>query len=344
MKRSRTMFGAALVAILTFAAGAACSQSTGARQFGAQSLQVGHRLGAARTPLGLDRRRRRRPRRFERLGLRALQHSRAALGYQARAAVRLRRLEPRSDPQVRRLGQAREVVRRRAVRVPAWPPRRSRRQRLGHRQHRQGRQGPSGVQVQPRRQGADAARQGRRRRQRPGRVQRAVGRARRAERRHLRRRRPWRQQQCAHRQVRQDRQVHQDLGPEGLGSRRSRHSPCARHGFARPPVRRRSRQQPHPDLRSGRQAPRFLVAVQPAERHRHRQEGPDLRRRFRVGIGRQGPRRLEARHAHRQRRRRQGDRVHPRSGRERHLDERRRRRRGRCRRATSTAPRSARSA
>ena len=102
-----------------------------------------------------------------------------------------------------------------------------------------GQQGPPGVQVQPRRQGADDARQAGQARQRPRRIQRAVGGGDRAERRHLRRRRPWRQHQRAHREVRQGRQVHQDLGQERLGPGRTRHPACARDGFARTAVRRR---------------------------------------------------------------------------------------------------------
>ena len=69
-------------------------------------------------------------------------------------------------------------------------------------------------------------------------------------------------------------------GKKGSRPLRLRHSPCPRHGFARPPVRRRPQQQPHPDLRPGRQASRFVVAVQPSQRHRHRQERQDLRGRF----------------------------------------------------------------
>ena len=53
------------------------------------------------------------------------------------------------------------------------------------------------------------------------------------------------------------------------------YGPCAvpRPALARvrlegPPVRRRSRQPPHPDLRPGRQAPRHLVPVQPHQRPR----------------------------------------------------------------------------
>ncbi len=51
-----------------------------------------------------------------------------------------------------------------------------------------------------------------------------------------------------------------------------------------------------------------------------------------IGLGEQGARRLEARHAHRQRGGRLGHRVHSGPRRERHHDECRRRRRGRCRR------------
>ena len=67
-----------------------------------------------------------------------------------------------ADPEVRSVGQTAQELRGRHVRVPARHPRRPRRQRLGHRRARAGRQGPSGLQVQPRRQAAADARQGRR--------------------------------------------------------------------------------------------------------------------------------------------------------------------------------------
>ena len=41
-------------------------------------------------------------------------------------------------------------------------------------------------------------------------------------------------------------------------------------------------EQPHPDLRSGRQIPRRVEAVRPAERHLHRHERHDLRGRLPV--------------------------------------------------------------
>ena len=83
----------------------------------------------------------------------------------------------------------------------------------------------------------------------------------------------------------------------------------ARDRFTRPALHRRSRQQPHPDLRSGRQLPRLLVPVQPPERHLHRRRRQLVRRRLRVARRRQrGPRPgspgLAARHPHRQRARR----------------------------------------
>ena len=55
-------------------------------------------------------------------------------------------------------------------------------------------------------------------------------------------------------------------GKRGNGARRVRHAALDRDRFARPPVRRRPRQQPHPDLRSGRQVPRRMEAVRPPER------------------------------------------------------------------------------
>ena len=89
--------------------------------------------------------------------------------------------------------------------------------------------------------------------------------------------------------------------------------------FARPAVRRRSSEQPHPDLRSGRQVHRPMVPVRPAERHLHRQERHDLRRRLRIArrphqhrtAGAAADRlRLQpgrpTRHSHRQRERRFG--------------------------------------
>ena len=87
---------------------------------------------------------------------------------------------------------------------------------------RQGRQGPHRHQVQPGRQGADDARQARRRRRTtPGSVQRALRVAGRAERRYLRRRRPWRRHQCPDREVHQGRQVHQGLGQARAPARAS---------------------------------------------------------------------------------------------------------------------------
>ena len=71
-------------------------------------------------------------------------------------------------------------------------------------------------------------------------------------------------------------------GTRGTEPGQVRYAARARDRFARPAVRRRPRQQPHPDLRSGRQVPRGVEAVQPAERHLHRQERRDLRRRLRV--------------------------------------------------------------
>ena len=70
-------------------------------------------------------------------------------------------------------------------------------------------------------------------------------------------------------QVHEGRQVHQGVGQERIGPRRVQRAAHDRDGFARPAVRRRSREQPHPDLRSGRHVPRRVAAVRPAERHLH---------------------------------------------------------------------------
>ena len=53
-----------------------------------------------------------------------------------------------------------------------------------------------------------------------------------------------------------------------------------RDGFGGTALRRRPRQQPHPDLRPGRKIPRRVAAVRPAERRLHRQERHALCRGF----------------------------------------------------------------
>ena len=152
------------------------------------------------------------------MGRGALRCFRSALADETGNAVCLRRLEPAAGSQVRFLRQAGEGVRRRAAVVSARSACRSLRQCVGHRRPWKGRQGPPGVQVRPRRQGSDDAGQGRRGRRRTGRIQRPVGGVGGAERRHLRRRRPRRKHQRAHREVHQGRQVHQDVGQEGLSA------------------------------------------------------------------------------------------------------------------------------
>ena len=137
-------------------------------------------------------------------------------------------------------------------------------------------QGPHGDEVQPRRQGAAAARQTGRGAARHRYVQRAERRDHRAQRRHLRLRRPQRPEpdrdprhQRPHREVHARRQVRQGVGQVRLRARRVPDAACAGDGFARPAVRRRSRQPPDPDLRPGRQVPRGVEAVQPGQRAVH---------------------------------------------------------------------------
>ena len=107
-------------------------------------------------------------------------------------------------------------------------------------------------------------------------------------RRHLRRARATatRRPHAAHQQVRQDGQVHQGVGQ---ARQRARASSIQPHALAldskgRLFVADRS-QQPHSDLRPGRQSARHrLGAVQPHQRPLDRQERHALRRRFRVRI------------------------------------------------------------
>ena len=62
------------------------------------------------------------------------------------------------------------------------------------------------------------------------------------------------------------RQIHQDLGQEGNRPRRVRRAARHRDRFRRAAVCRRPGQQPHPDFRPGRQIPRRVETVRPAER------------------------------------------------------------------------------
>ena len=100
-----------------------------------------------------------------------------------------------ADPQVRRRRKAPRVVGRGDVHLPARRDRRSRRQSVGHRRARRRRQRPSGLQVQPRGESPDDARQGRR--QRIGRrsLRSTHRRGDCAERRHLRDRQPSQRQE-----------------------------------------------------------------------------------------------------------------------------------------------------
>ena len=95
---------------------------------------------AGRAHLGLDRRQLIPTRTAPASGWASAAALRAAApwaSYWHGRAVRLRGLEPRSDPEVRRVRQAGEVLRRGHVHLPARHPRRPRRQCLGHRRPRQ---------------------------------------------------------------------------------------------------------------------------------------------------------------------------------------------------------------
>ena len=116
-------------------------------------------------------------------------------------------------------------------------------------------------------------------------------------------------------------------GKKGMGPGEFDVVAHARARLARTGVRRRSSEQPHPDLRSGRQVHRAVVPVRPAERDVHRQEDrhalrgrlgvarrPDQHRPVRAAADRL---RLQpghpARHPDRQRPRRIGEGLHSRS-------------------------------
>ena len=93
------------------------------------------------------------------------------------------------------------------------------RQRLAHRRAGKGREGTPGLQVQPGRKAPPDAREGGSRRRGSGRLQSAVRRGGRPQRRHLRGGRARRGLERAHREVLEGREVHQDLGQEGNGPR-----------------------------------------------------------------------------------------------------------------------------
>src|SRR5580692_5809519 len=84
--------------------------------------------------------------------------------------------------------------------------------------------------------------------------------------------------------------------------------------FERPAVRSRSQQQSHPDFRPERQVHSGVGAVQPTERHLHRQARQSVLGRFRIRFGIAQSSGLEARHPHRQREGRESGRLHSRSG------------------------------
>ena len=73
------------------------------------------------------------------------------------------------------------------------------------------------------------------------------------------------------------READQDMGPFGSGPDDFDQPHALAHRLAGPAVRRRSRQQPDQDLRSGRQAARHVVSVQSPERDLDRQERQHLR-------------------------------------------------------------------
>ena len=114
---------------------------------------------------------------------------------------------------------------------------------------------------------ADDARQERRIGRRPRHVQQPDRRRSRAQRRHLRLRRP---RQLTHRQVLEGRDVHQGVGPARRRPRRVQRPAHDLLRFAGPSAGGRSLEPAHPDFRSGRTVPRSVDAVRIAERDLHR--------------------------------------------------------------------------
>ena len=152
--------------------------------------------------------------------------------------------------------------------------RRQGRQRLGDRSGAAAdeRQGPAGLQVQPGRQGADDARQGGSGRRRPRHVQPA---------RPTSSSRPngdifvadghGRHDQRADREVLQGREVHQGVGQARVRAPASSKGRTRSRSIRAAGCSSATAEQPHSDFRSGRQVPRVVEAVRPAERHLHRQ-------------------------------------------------------------------------
>ncbi len=132
-----------------------------------------------------------------------------------------------ADSKIRPFGQAAREFRCGTIRLSAWLHHRSRGKPLGERRQRRSDRarhvgeerrrrdhGPGSPQIESGRQSSDDARQGRRLRKRSGQFRSSDRNRRRAERRYLRQRRPPAQHahECAHREVRQKREVHQELG------------------------------------------------------------------------------------------------------------------------------------
>ncbi len=241
-------------------------------QFRPQSLPPRRQLGAAtarRPSNGCADRHIHRQGRQEHLGVRALRRR------------HLRGLQPRSDLEIRRLRQGPGEFWRRHGQLAARIFRGPGRQCLGDGRTRRQRQGPHRDQVRARRQGADDARQARRRQQDGRYVQHPLRRLHRPQRRHLRGRRSRRDQQGGHQrphhEVQQGREVPQDLEPARRGRRRAQHAAQDGDRFPEPAVRGRPRQQPHPALRPGRAAAHRVEAIRPAEQRVDRQERRDLR-------------------------------------------------------------------
>ena len=172
--------------------------------------------------------------------------------------------------------QGRQELRRRTDSLAARHGRRQAGQRLGRGRASGNRRGAETVprrrgqgahrdQVQPRRQGAAGARHAGQGRQPARGLHRAERRRHRPRRQHLRRRVAWR---AVHgrephpaasggsRSSRRDGKFVKSFGAYGFGPERVPRPARAGLRLERPAVRRGSRQPPHPDLRSGRQAPR----------------------------------------------------------------------------------------
>ena len=132
------------------------------------------------------------------------------------------------------------------------------------------------------------------------------------ERRHFRRGRTRAGLERADREIFGGRQIHQGVGQRRNGAGGIQQSAFSGNGFQGTAICRRSREQPHPDFRSGRKISGRMAAIRTAERRFHRQERRSLRRGLGIEYGAQSW--FPARHPNRECQGRQSHGLHSRPG------------------------------